>query len=108
DRDLVIRLALGQVRGARDVGLVLHRHDGEGDATSADTEHGRRHCEEEQTLLPVHRVCLRAKEGALSRKQGTSQSICHTVWSTSCMYFSPMRPPCTLMLERAVSISRRS
>jgi hypothetical protein len=53
DRDRWIRLALGRVRGARDVGPILHRHDGEGDAT-ADPEDDPRHCEEEQALLPVH------------------------------------------------------
>jgi hypothetical protein len=36
--------------------------------------------------------------------QATGQSVC----STSRMYFSDMRPPCTLILEKAVSISLRS
>ena len=31
-----------------------------------------------------------------------------SVYSTSRMYFSDMRPPCTLIFEKAVSISRRS
>src|SRR5439155_25469957 len=37
-----------------------------------------------------------------------AQTPGHSVWSICCMCFSDIRSPCTLILEKSVSISRRS
>ena len=59
------------------------------------------------SLTAFHRTVV-SRRVPVAGAKGPFETTSHSVWSTTFIRSSFIRPPCTSILERAVSISRRS